>query len=74
MNNATLYISGNLVQYNSFVGPSSAFFYINGGIIRILDNNFSYNGFLTLDSFASNPVLDNEFSIFPYEMFAIDID
>ena len=38
-----LEFSYNLVQYNQFIGQESALFYINGGLIDIIKNNFSFN-------------------------------
>ena len=38
-----------------------------------MDNNFSYNGFLTLTPFSSNPISAYDMSALPYEMFRIDL-
>ena len=42
-----LQLNRNIVTRSQFVGSDSTFFYINGGIARIHDNVFSYNGMLT---------------------------
>ena len=39
-----LILSYNLVQNNFFIGDQSSLFYINGGLVRIFENNFQYNG------------------------------
>ena len=49
MRNATLSISENLITRNQFIGTDSTFFYINGGIAEVTNNEISYNGMLTLD-------------------------
>lgn len=47
MNLVRLQLNRNIVTRSQFVGSDSTFFYINGGIARIHDNVFSYNGMLT---------------------------
>ncbi len=47
LDTANLAISKNKVIRNNFIGADSTFFYINGGIASVLDNNFSYNGKLS---------------------------
>jgi len=45
----TLTVHGNEVTRNQFIGKLSTFFYLNGGIASVEDNNFSFNGLLTLN-------------------------
>jgi hypothetical protein len=45
--NATLSISDNLISRNQFIGEDSTFFYVNGGIVEVNNNEISYNGMLT---------------------------
>ena len=37
----------NIVTENTFIGKLGALFYINGGLAKVIGNNFSYNGRLT---------------------------
>ena len=43
----------NFVTNNIFIGDKSALFFINGGLVTIKENNFSYNG-MTSNSFERN--------------------
>ena len=45
--NATLAMNNNEVTRNQFIGEDTTFFYIDGGVVLVADNNFSYNGMLT---------------------------
>ena len=45
--NATLEISNNNITRNQFIGIDSTFFYINGGIANVTNNDIGYNGMLT---------------------------
>ena len=62
----------NLVQYNQFIGEYSSLFYINGGLIEIEDNTFSYNGMTSSIIRQNHPKSLNrasDSSYFPYEQY-----
>ena len=45
----TLSIDNNIIARNQFIGKDSTFFYINGGIASVSDNQITYNGGLGSD-------------------------
>ena len=41
---ANLNLTSNVVEYNTFIGPSGGLIYVNGGHVDAQLNVFSYNG------------------------------
>ena len=46
---AHLNINSNTITRNRFIGKDGSFFYINGGIVSVSNNDFSYNGKLSME-------------------------
>ena len=68
--NATIAINMNEVTRNQFIGLQTTLIHINGGIAQVADNNFSYNGMLTLNKIQKSVSdINRQYtrSLFPWE-------